>query len=120
LYRLAAAKQPHYLDELDVEVDAPVGQGPHRRLDALDSSGMVGTPDIDQMVCLLRFLPVVSGVGAEIGPASVRLLHRAILIVAELAGAEKRQFNRLPLVMRIEALGPLTHAFVDQPPAPPL
>ena len=88
LHRLAAAEQPHHLDEPDVEIDPPIGQRLHRRLDALDGAGVVGAPDVDQVIGLLRFLPVIGGIGAEIGPAAVRLLDRPILVVAELGRAE--------------------------------
>ena len=114
LHRLAAAEQPHHLDQLDVEVDAAVGQRLHRRLHALDRAGMVGAPDVDQMVGVLGLLPVIGGVGAEIGPAAVRLLHRPVLVVAELRRAEQGQLDRLPFVVRVEALGPLERAFVDE------
>ena len=66
------------------------------------------------MVRDLRLLKVVSGVGAEIGPAAVRLLHRPVLVVAELGRTEKRQLDRFPFVVRVDALRPLEGALIDE------
>src|SRR3546814_14597113 len=76
------------------------GQRRDRRLDPLDRAGMVGAPDVDQFVGRLRLLEMIGEVGAEIGPASVRLPDRAILVVAEAGRSEQRQFHRLPIVGR--------------------
>ena len=65
---------------------------------------------------VLRLLQVISGVGAEIGPAAVRLLHRPVLVVAELGRTEQRQLDRLPFVVRIDALRPLERAFDRRAP----
>ena len=53
---------------------------------------------------ILGLLQMIGGVGAEIGPAAVGLLHRPVLVVAELGRAEQGQLDRLPIVVRIEAL----------------
>ena len=54
LDQLAAAQQPHHLDELDVE-RGPAGQRLDRRLGALHRAGMIGAPDVDQLVGLSSF-----------------------------------------------------------------
>src|SRR3546814_3462407 len=61
---------------------------------------MVGAPDVDQFVGILAFLEMIGEIGAEVGPASVGLLDRTILIVAELRRTEQRQFDRLPILGR--------------------
>src|SRR3546814_2898828 len=86
--------------QLDVETGLSAGQRRDRRLDPLDRAGMVGAPDVDQFVGRLRLLEMIGEVGAEIGPASVRLPDRAILVVAEAGRSEQRQFHRLPIVGR--------------------
>src|SRR3546814_10746763 len=74
---------------------------------------MVGAPDVDQFVGILAFLEMIGEIGAEVGPASVGLLDRTILIVAELRRTEQRQFDRLPILGRF-ALRCLEHAIIDE------
>ena len=74
---------------------------------------MVGAPDVDQLVGVLRLLIMIGEVGAEIGPAPVRFLDRPVLIVAEFGRAEQRQFNRLPILGRL-ALRRFEHTVIDQ------
>ena len=81
--------------------------------DPLDRAGVIGAPDVDQLVGALRLLEVIGEIGAEIGPRAVRLLDRAILIVTELGRAEQRQLDRLPIVGHF-ALGGIEHAVIDQ------
>src|SRR3546814_11068189 len=66
---------------------------------------MIGAPDVDQFVGALRLLEMIGEVGAEIGPAAVRLLDRTVLIVAEPRRAEQRQFDRLPILGRFALRG---------------
>ena len=61
----------------------------------------------------LRLLEMIGEVGAEIGPAAVRLADRPVLVVAELGRAEQRQLDRLPILGRL-ALGRLEHAVIDE------
>ena len=106
LDRLAGAQQLDHLDDLDVEIDAAVGQRGDRRLDALDRPGMVGAPDVDQVVGAFGLLEMIGRVGAEIGPAAVRFLERPILVVAELGRAEQGQLDRLPIFRRLALRAP--------------
>ena len=116
LHRLAIAHQLDHLDQLDVEWDRlalPLRERGDGGLDPLDRTCVVGTPDIDQRIGVLGLLHVIGEVRAEIGPAAVRLPDRAILIVAELRGAEQRQFDRLPVVGRL-ALGLFQLTIIDK------
>src|SRR3546814_4871743 len=74
---------------------------------------MIGAPDVDEVIRTLRLLEMIGGIGAEIGPASVRLLHRPVLVVAELGRAEQGQLDRLPILRRL-ALGCFEQALIDQ------
>ncbi len=56
---------------------------------------------------------MIGHVGAEIGPGAVRLLDRAVLIVAEFGGAEQGKFDRLPIFGRF-ALGRFEDAVIDE------
>jgi hypothetical protein len=79
----------------------------------LTGAGMVGAPDVDELVGRLQLLQVVGRVGREVGPAAVRLLERPILVVAVGGGTEQQQLDRLPIV-RLLALGRLERAAIDE------
>src|SRR3546814_11459516 len=64
-------------------------------------------------VCSSDLLEMIGEIGAEIGPAAVRLLDRTVLIVAEPRRAEQRQFDRFPVFGRF-ALRRFEQAVVDE------
>ena len=74
---------------------------------------MIGAPDVDQRVGAFGLLQMIGDVGAEIGPAAVRLLDRPVLVVAELGRAEQGQLDRLPILVDL-ALGRFEHALIDE------
>src|SRR5512139_829986 len=65
------------------------------------------------MVRFLRLPEMIGGIGTEVGPAAVGLLHRPVLIVAELGRAEQGQLDGLP-ILRGLTLRRLQHAFIDE------
>ncbi len=111
---LAVLEELDQLDELDLQGHPAFGQRRDSRLHALDIAAMIRAPDVDQEVETAFDLVVVIGdVGGEIGPGPVRLLHRAVLIVAELGGAEKGLLAFLPVVGKL-ALRRLQLALIDK------
>ena len=115
-HRFAAAQQLDHLDQFHVEGDrlaATFRKGCDRCLDALYRTRVIGTPDVDQFVGILRLLHVIGKIGPEIGPLAVGLPDRAILVVAELGRAEQRQLDRLPVVHYL-ALGLFENAVIDE------
>ena len=74
---------------------------------------MIRAPDVDERVGPGGFLEVIGQVRAKIGPATVALSDRAVLIVAEPGRAEQRQFDRLPIIEQL-ALGRFQLAVVNQ------
>ena len=92
--RMCAAQQPDHLDKLDVEPCPALGQRLNRRRDPLDRAGVVGAPDVDQLIGALCLLKMIGEIGAEIGPFAARFADRAVLIVAEPGRAEQRRLNR--------------------------
>ena len=74
---------------------------------------MIRAPDVDQFVGRLRFLEMIGKIAAEIGPATVGFLDRAVLVVAKLGRAEQGELDRFP-VLDYLALGLLQHPVIDQ------
>ena len=84
---LAVAQQVHELAEQHLElalVAKCVGGGAH----AGDVAVVVGAPHVDDVVDALVLVPVVGHVGGEVGVLAVLLHEHAVLVVAEVGGAE--------------------------------
>lgn len=49
---------------------------------------VVGTPDVDDVVDALELIPVIGNVGGEVGVLAVGLDQDAVLVIAQVGGAE--------------------------------
>ena len=55
---------------------------------ALDVTVVVGAPDVDDVIDALELIPVIGDVGGEVGVLAVGLDQDAVLVVAQIGGAE--------------------------------
>ena len=86
-HRLAVAQQVDQLAEKHLELRG-IPQGRAGGLDALDVAVVVCAPDVDDVVHALELVPVVGDVGGKVGVLAVGLDEDAVLVVAEVGGAE--------------------------------
>ena len=112
-YWLASPEQPDHLHNFDVERHLPLGQRRNRGLLPLDRPGMIGTPDIDQLVRRLRFLEMIGKIGTEICPAAIRFHDRPVDIIAVAGRPEQGEFHRFPIIGEFP-FGRLQRAPIDQ------
>ena len=49
---------------------------------------VVGTPDVDDVVDALELIPVIGNVGGEVGVLAIGLDQNAVLVIAQVGGAE--------------------------------
>lgn len=67
---------------------------------------MIGAQNVDQQIIAAFDLIVVIGdIRREIGPGTVRLLDRAVYIIAEFGGGEEGLLARFPVFRRFAARG---------------
>ena len=84
---LAVAQQVDELAQQNLEL-AGVAQSVADAADALDVAVVVGAPDVDDVVDALELVPVIGDVGGEVGVLTVGLDQHAVLVVAQIGGAE--------------------------------
>ena len=84
---LAVAQQVDELAQQNLKL-AGVTESVADAADALDVAVVVGTPDVDDVVNALEFIPVIGDVGGEVGVLAVGLDQDAVLVVAQIGGAE--------------------------------
>ena len=89
-HRCAVAQEVDELAEHDLELIG-VTKGLADGLDALDVAVVIGTPQVDDMIHTLELVPVIGNVGGKVGVLAVRLDKNAVLVVAELGGAEPQR-----------------------------
>ena len=84
---LAVAQQVDELAQQNLKL-AGVTQGIADAADALDVAVVVGAPDVDDVVDALELIPVIGDVGGEVGVLAVGLDQNAVLVIAQVGGAE--------------------------------
>ena len=88
-HRLAAAHERHELAEDDLELVGLVAERLHAGLQARDVAVVVGAPDVDeQLVAAGELVAVVGDVREQVGGLAVGLHEDAVLVVAEVGGAQ--------------------------------
>src|SRR5262245_57570632 len=85
LYRLASAQQADELHKFYVQYGLAGADSTDRGLHALDVAAVIGTPNVDEIEkSTVNFRSVIGDVGCKICVAAIRLLKRAVDIIAEL------------------------------------
>ena len=109
----------HELDELaqlHIQRRLTIGERLHRRLHALDIAAVVRAPDVDHgQEAPVDLRLVIGDVGGEIGVGAIRLLERAINVVAKIRGAEEGLLPILPIIGQLP-LGGRQAPLVDDAP----
>ena len=84
---LAVAQQVDELAQQNLKL-AGVTKSVTDAADALDVAVVVSAPDVDDVVDALELVPVIGNVGGEVGVLAVGLDQDAVLVVAQIGGAE--------------------------------
>ena len=84
---LAVAQQVDELAQQNLKL-AGIAKSVADAADALDVAVVVGTPDVDDVVDALELIPVIGNVGGEVGVLAVGLDQDAVLVIAQVGGAE--------------------------------
>ena len=84
---LAVAQQVDELAQQNLKL-AGIAKSIADAADALDVAVVVGTPDVDDVVNALELIPVIGNVGGEVGVLAVGLDQDAVLVIAQVGGAE--------------------------------
>ena len=86
---LAAPHERHQLPEDDLELVRRVAERLHAGLQPGDVAVVVGAPDVDEeLVAPVELVAVVGEVGEQVGRLAVGLHQHAVLVVAEVGGAQ--------------------------------
>ena len=84
---LAVAQQIDELAQQNLKL-AGIAKSVADTADALDVAVVVGAPDVDDVVDALELIPVIGNVGGEVGVLAIGLDQDAVLVVAQVGGAE--------------------------------
>ena len=84
---LAVAQQVDELAQQNLKL-AGIAKSVADAADAVDIAVVVGAPDVDDVIDALELIPVIGNVGGEVGVLAVGLDQDAVLVIAQVGGAE--------------------------------